>query len=282
MKVYKELVLDEERALYNQKNIDVINCKFDGPKDGESALKECEEVHIRDCYFNLRYPFWHTKKAALENCELTENCRAAFWYCNYSAVNHSKLNGIKAFRECKYTVIANSEIDSKEFGWRCSRLNFSDCKINSEYFCFETNYIYAEKIDFTGKYSFQYCKDVIIKNSVLKTKDAFWHANNVKVYDSVLEGEYLGWYSKNLTLIRCHIKGTQPLCYCKNLKLIDCTMENTDLSFEYSSVKADINGNIVSVKNPRKGYINAHSINEIVHENDKYKGNCKIMVRDIN
>ena len=160
METFKDLVLDEERALYNKKDIDVINCKFDGPKDGVSALKECEDIHVRDCYFNLRYPFWHTKKAALENCELTENCRAAFWYCKYSLVNYSKLNGIKAFRECKYTAIANSEIDSKEFGWRCNRFNLRDCKINSEYFGFETDYIYCENINFTGKYSFQYCNNV--------------------------------------------------------------------------------------------------------------------------
>lgn len=280
MEVVKDLVLDEERALYNKQQLNVVNCRFDGPKDGESALKECELIHVRNSFFNLRYPFWHAKKVSLENSELTENCRAAFWYCVFTKVNHSTLHGIKAFRECKLTLIAESDIDSKEFGWKCSRFNIRDSKINSEYFAFESQYVYCENIDFTGKYSFQYCKNVIVKNSKLKTKDAFWHTNGVKVYDSVLEGEYLGWYSKNLTLIRCHIKGTQPLCYCKNLKLIDCTMEDTDLAFEYSSVKADINGNIVSVKNPSKGFIIADSIGEIIHEDDKYKGKCKITTRN--
>lgn len=70
-----------------------------------------------------------------------------------------------------------------------------------------------------------------------------------------MRGEYLGWYSENLTLIRCHISGTQPLCYCENLHLIDCTMEGTDLSFEYSSVEAEVRGEILSVKNPRSGCI---------------------------
>ena len=71
--------------------------------------------------------------------------------------------------------------------------------------------------------------------------------------ESVVKGEYLGWYSENLTLEKCRITGTQPLCYCKNLRLIECTMENTDLSFEYSEVDADIIGHIDSVKNPRSG-----------------------------
>ena len=277
LKDFRNLVLDEERALYNEKNDKLIYCKCDGRKDGESALKDCENVSVKNSYFNLRYPFWHCDGVSLEDSHLTENCRAAFWYTKHAAVNHSKLHGIKAFRECKYIAIANTSIDSKEFGWRCSRFNVRDSKINSEYFGFESKFMYLENIDFAGKYSFQYCKNVIIRNSKLNTKDAFWHTNNVKVYDTVLEGEYLGWYSDNLTLIRCHIKGTQPLCYCKNLKLIDCTMENTDLAFEYSKVNANVIGNILSVKNPLSGRISADNITEIIHENDKYKGKCKII-----
>ena len=87
-----------------------------------------------------------------------------------------------------------------------------------------------------------------LENCNLDTKDAFWHSKNVTVRDSVIKGEYLAWFSENLTLINCKIIGTQPLCYCKNLKLINCTMEDTDLSFEYSEVEADIKGNVVSIK----------------------------------
>ncbi len=31
---------DEERALYNLKSADVVECTFAGPSDGESVLKE--------------------------------------------------------------------------------------------------------------------------------------------------------------------------------------------------------------------------------------------------
>ena len=37
-------------------------------------------------------------------------------------------------------------------------------------------------------------------------------------------------------------------------------MIDADFSFEYSSVKATINGNIISVKNPKSGFIYADSI----------------------
>ena len=36
-KVFEKLTLDEERALYGERDIEVRQCLFDGPADGESA-----------------------------------------------------------------------------------------------------------------------------------------------------------------------------------------------------------------------------------------------------
>ncbi len=74
----------------------------------------------------------------------------------------------------------------------------------------------------------------------------------------------MAWFSEGLTLINCKIIGTQPLCYCKNLKLINCEMIDTDLSFEYSDVEADIKGNVVSIKNPKSGIITVDSVGEVI------------------
>jgi hypothetical protein len=45
-------------------------------------------------------------------------------------------------------------------------------------------------------------------------------------------------------------------------------MENTDLSFERSDVRATIIGNVISVKNPISGYIKADSIGELIWDGD--------------
>ena len=132
---------------------------------------------------------------------------------------------------------------------------------------------------FKGKYSFQYCENVVIEDCILDTKDAFWESKNIVVKNSVVKGEYLAWYSENLTLINCKIIGTQPLCYCKNLTLIDCTMEDTDLSFEYSDVEATVTGHIHSVKNPASGHILADSIGQVILEDAVMETNCHIAVR---
>lgn len=258
---------DEERALYHLQNALVQDCVFAGPADGESALKEAHHIRVEDCDFSLRYPFWHTEDFEIVNTRMDEKTRAAIWYAERGVIRDSKLGGIKCLRECADIQIADSEIISPECGWKCRRICMENVKAESEYFLFESSDIIIDHLQMKGKYSYQYVENMEIKNSELDTKDAFWHSKNVTVRDSVVKGEYLGWYSENLTLINCRIIGTQPLCYCKGLKLVNCTMEDTDLSFEYSEVEADIKGHIVSVKNPKSGYVKADSIGEIIREN---------------
>lgn len=257
---------DEERALYNLRNTEVMNCTFAGAADGESVLKECRGVSVQDCKFSLRYPLWHAKKFVLKNSSMDELTRAPLWYSNNGAIENCNITGIKCLRECKKIIVNNCKIASPEFGWRCKGVHITNSTIDSMYFLFESKDVEIENLNMTGKYSFQYIKNLHIKNSNLDTKDAFWHSKNITVENSVIKGEYLGWFSENLTLINCKIIGTQPLCYCKNLKLINCEMVDTDLSFEYSDVEADIKGHIDSIKNPKSGTIVADSVGEIIRE----------------
>lgn len=281
MKVYENGIYSQERVFYNMENIRLEGCRFEGEEDGESAIKECKNFDLVDCYMDLRYPLWHDDSIKLTNVTMTSNCRAALWYTKNVIINNSNLLGIKALRECSNIVINDTKIDSMEFGWNSKLISGKNLEINGEYLFFNATDINLDNIKFKGKYSFQYTKNILITNSVLDTKDAFWHSYNVTVKDSIVKGEYLAWYSDNLTLINCKIIGTQPLCYCKNLKLINCTMEKTDLSFEYSDVNATIIGSIDSVKNPLSGSIEADQIDDIIITDDAvYEPKCKINIRN--
>ena len=271
---------DEERSLYNLNNTEVLNCTFAGDADGESVLKECRGVQVQDCKFSLRYPLWHAKKFVLKNSSMDELTRAPLWYSDNGTIENCNITGIKCLRECKKITVDNCNIVSPEFGWRCKGVNISNSTIDSMYFLFESKNIEIKNLNMTGKYSFQYMKNLHIKNSSLDTKDAFWHSKNIVVENSIVKGEYLGWFSENLTLINCKIIGTQPLCYCKNLKLIDCEMVDTDLSFEYSDVEAQIKGHIVSIKNPKSGTIIADSVGEIIREDAIMECAGKVLLKE--
>ena len=268
---------DKEREFYGSSDVTVINCKFEGPADGESAFKESRNVTVDGCLWNLRYPFWHDTGVTMKNTELTELCRAAFWYSEKIEIRDSKLHGVKAMRECADITIRKSDIVSPEFGWSVSNIRVEDSTAAGEYFMMRSSDLAFKNVEFTGKYSFQYVENAVIEDCVLHTKDAFWHAKNVVVKNCVVEGEYLAWYAENITFENCKISGTQPFCYCKNLKLVNCEMIDADLSFEKSEVEADLTAPILSIKNPKSGYIRVPAVGELIMDDPEAK--CEVVMR---
>ena len=136
--LYESLTLDEERALYGISHATVKDCLFDGPADGESALKEASDITIEDCEFRLRYPFWHVRGGRVVNSTLTATCRAALWYASDMTIENTALGGIKALRECDRMTLTGCEISSAEFGWLCRGVELTDCKMQGEYPFFMT------------------------------------------------------------------------------------------------------------------------------------------------
>ncbi len=267
MKTIENQTFDMERALYGSRSISLAGCAFDGPADGESALKESEDIRVSGCFFNLRYPFWHDNGLTIADSEMTELCRAALWYSTDIEIADTKLHGIKALRECCRVKMQGCDVISPEFGWSVQDIRMEDCTVQSEYFMMHSERLNFRNVALKGKYSFQYIQDSVFEGCTFDTKDAFWHAKNVTVRNSVVKGEYLAWYCENVTFENCRIIGTQPLCYCKNLKLINCEMVDTDLSFERSDVEATITTPVVSIKNPLSGHIYVPCVGEIIRDN---------------
>lgn len=276
MKIIENLSFDEERALYESRSVSVINCRFEGPADGESALKESKNIVVKDCFWDLRYPFWHDDNLTISGTELTQNCRAALWYSENINISNSKLHGIKALRECKDVIINNCDIISPEFGWSVSNIQMTDSSAQREYFMMRSSNLGFKNVTLGGKYSFQYITDSVFENCNFNTKDAFWHAKNVTVKNSVIRGEYLAWYAEDITFENCKIIGTQPLCYCKNLKLVNCEMLDADLAFEKSEVEATLTAPVISIKNPKSGHISVPAVDEMIITDPN--SDCKIEI----
>ena len=276
MRTIMNQTFDEERALYGSKDVEVVDCRFDGPADGESAFKECRDIAVKDCYFNLRYPFWHDKGLKISGSEMTDACRAALWYTEDAEITDTKMHGIKALRECANVRIKGCDIISPEFGWSVRGINMKDTSAEGEYFMLRSDHLTFDNVKLKGKYSFQYITDSVFTNCDFDTKDAFWHARNVIVRDSVVKGEYLAWYCENVTFENCTLIGTQPLCYCKGLKLINCRMVDCDLAFEKSDVEAEIVSDVLSIKNPRSGRITAESVGEIIMDDPEAEGKVSV------
>lgn len=281
MEIIKNTEFGGERPLFAARNLKLEDVVI---HTGESALKCCANIDAVRCRFEGKYPFWHVDGFKITDCLFTPGARAALWYSRNLVMKDTQVDAPKMFREMDGIVLRNVNIpDGEETLWHCSNIDAENVDIRkADYLFMHSHHIRIDGWYQEGNYSFQYCRDVEIRNAKIHSKDAFWGTENVTVYDSEITGEYLGWHSRRLRLVRCRISGTQPLCYARDLILEDCVFApDCDLAFEDSEVQATILSPVTSIKNPKTGQIKAQSVGElIIDENSKAIDPVKIITDD--
>ncbi len=259
--------LTGERALFMSKDLAVFDSVF---ADGESPLKESENIELYDSLFRWKYPLWYCNHVRAERCTWFDMARAGVWYTNDISVTDTIIEAPKNFRRCDGVTLKNVNFpNAEETLWNCQNVTLDHVTATGDYFAMNCKNMKLDHFELIGNYSFDGVQNMEIRNARLLSKDAFWNTDNVTVYDSFISGEYLGWNAKNLTLINCTIESLQGMCYIDNLVMKNCKLINTTLAFEYSTVDAEIVSNITSVMNPSGGTITADYIGELILEKDK-------------
>lgn len=278
MKKYKEQRYTGERAMFQSRDISFRYCTF---ADGESPLKESRDLFLDRCLFQWKYPLWYCENISVKDSTFFETARAGIWYTKHLLMENISYDAPKGFRRCEDITLKNVTIpNASETLWNCSQVKMKNVVAKGDYFGMGSSRVEIEDFSLSGNYSFDGAKDVMVKNARILSKDAFWNCENVTVCDSFISGEYFGWNSKTITLINCTIESEQGLCYMQNVRMEHCRLLNTNLSFEYSTVDAEIESGIDSVKNPVSGRICADSIGEIIFDNpDMSEENTKIYLK---
>ena len=267
MTEFREKNFRGERALFGSRELRITDSVFE---DGESPLKESQDLELENVLFRWKYPLWYCENVKAENCTWFDMARAGVWYTKNITVKDAIIQAPKNFRRSSFITLENVVFsNAEETLWSCDNIKMKNVTAKGNYLAMNSHDIEAFGLMLDGNYSFDGTENVVIRNSRLLTKDAFWNSRNVTVYDSFISGEYLGWNSQNLTLIGCTIESLQGMCYIDNLKMVDCKLINTTLAFEYSTVDAKIDSRISSVFNPKEGRITAPEIGELIIEKDK-------------
>ena len=280
MEIIKNQHFEGERPLFKQTELRLEQVTIG---EGESAIKECNNIEAVDCRFWGKYPFWHVEKFSIENCQFDASARSALWYSSYLLMRNTRIDAPKMFREMHHVHLEDVVInDADETFWRCQFVEAHNLELHEGTYPF----MFCQNVRINGlksdaKYIFQYCKNVEIRNAHIVTKDSFWECENIIIIDSVLDGEYLAWHSKNVRLVNCQLSGEQLFCYADNLILENCTFApDCDRMFEYSTVEATVKGHIENIKNPTSGHIVADSIGSVtIDENVRQPNNCVIIIR---
>lgn len=261
MKTYTGKIYTGEREFFRAKDAAISGCTVEG---GESPFKHSENVRADGCVIRSKYPFWYSRGVGIVSSTFEETARAGIWYTDGVEVRDTKIDAPKTFRRCRGITLENVAIpNAEETFWQCENVRLKNAEAKGDYLFMNCSGVEADGLVIEGKYAFDGAKGVVVRNSRLITKDAFWNTEDVTVYDSFISSEYVGWNSKNVTLVRCTVESLQGFCYIEGLRLVDCALPGTTLAFEYSSVDADVKGEIPSVLDPASGVIRAGRIGKL-------------------
>ena len=270
----------EERALFMLKDAEVISCHF---KDGESPLKESQNIAVKHSVFSWKYPLWYARDIEAVATKLEITARSGIWYTKNITMNDCCIDAPKSFRRSEKIVLNHCQINhASETFWGCKDIKLNCVTAIGDYFMMNCEKVEVDHLELDGNYFLDGSKDIVVKDSILNSKDSFWNCENVVVINCKINGEYLGWNSKNITFINCEISSLQGLCYIDGLKMINCKLTDSSLCFEYCErINADIVDDIVSVINPTSGVIRARSIKElIINQNSRAtKDNVQIITQ---
>lgn len=251
-----------ERALYRARNLKLVRAVFN---EGESPLKEGENLCLEDVQFRWKYPLWRCRNVTVSNSTWLEMARSGVWYTDDIRISSCLIEAPKNFRRCWRLILEDTDlVNAQETLWNCQDIQARNITVRGDYFGMNAERGTFSNMRLSGNYAFDGASDLLITDSVILSKDAFWNTRNVEIRNSHITGEYLGWHSENLKLVNCTISSGQGLCYAKHLTLENCRLLDTDLAFEYSSVTADISGTVDSIKNPDSGSIEADSVGQLI------------------
>ncbi|MCF0112823.1 MAG: DUF3737 family protein [Bacilli bacterium] len=267
--LWKDHHFTGERALFQAKNLVLEGCRFD---DGESPLKESHNIKIDRCDFAWRYPIWYGSDYAVTNCTFNVDVRAGFWYIVDAVFEDCQFACPKGFRRCENLVLKNCGFtEAIETLWWCNNVKAENIRVTgAPYFGLQSNNVEISGFYLEGKYAFDTCENIVIRDAKMLTKDVFWNSKHIRVERCYIEAEYIGWNSEDLTFIDCEIHSHQGFCYIKNLKMVNCRLVDTDLAFEYcENIDIDVTGRIDSIKNPISGRIVCDGYGELIQDDPK-------------
>lgn len=263
MDCIREFCYQGGRSLEHSHNIRLENCAF---FNGESALKDSSDICIDSCFFEWKYPLWYCNRIDVQKTTFLNSARSGIWYTEDITIRDSVFEAPKFFRHTKNIFLERTFFScAEETLWSCSNVYIKDCSVHGDYLGMNCNGVTAESLKLTGNYCFDGSKDIVIKDSIIVSKDAFWNCENVQICNSIIVGEYLGWNSRKVSFSNCLISSLQGLSRINSLTLNNCRLIKSGLTFEHcTDIKADIQSDIGSVFNPTSGQISANRIHEII------------------
>src|SRR5471030_312072 len=132
MKLVRQQIKTGERELFHSKDLQVSYSTF---ADGESSLKESQNIKIDHSIFKWKYPLWYCKNIVIEYSILSEMARSGIWYTENIAITNTIIEAPKTFRRAKGITLENFTMPKvDETLWSCNKIFLKNVTAKGDYF----------------------------------------------------------------------------------------------------------------------------------------------------
>lgn len=136
---------------------------IDVVSDGIKALRECNDIMIKNCIFNSPEFGWRNKDISIFNSKI--NAEYGFFECQNLSIENLEYTGKYSFQYVENAIIIDSNLDTKDAFW--------------------------------------HAKDVTVRNTILKGEYLGWYSSGLTLINCTIIGTQPLCYCKNLTLVDC-------------------------------------------------------------------------------
>ena len=169
-----ELTENCRAALWYDKNLQIENCKMNGIK----ALRECENIVLKDSVVSSPEFIWKCKNLTLENVEIKES-EYPFFEVKDAKIKNLKMKGKYSFQYGENLEISDSELDTKDAFWHTKNVTVRNSVVKGEYLGWYSENLTLINCQIIGTQPFCYCKNLVLENCTMENCDLAFERSSV-------------------------------------------------------------------------------------------------------
>jgi len=163
-------------ALWYDKDILIENSRLGGIK----AIRECENITLKNCSVNSPEFAWKSQKLTIENVSIEES-EYPFFEIRDAKITGLKMKGKYSFQYDENIEITDSELNTKDAFWHTKNVTVKNSTVKSEYLGWYSENLTLINCRIIGTQPFCYCKNLVLKNCTMEECDLAFERSTIDV-----------------------------------------------------------------------------------------------------
>ena len=163
-------------ALWYDKDILIENSRLFGIK----AIRECENISLKNCSVNSPEFAWKSQKLTIENVTIEES-EYPFFEIRDAKITGLKMKGKYSFQYDENIEITDSELNTKDAFWHTKNVTVKNSLVKGEYLGWYSENLTLINCRIIGTQPFCYCKNLVLKNCTMEDCDLAFERSTIDV-----------------------------------------------------------------------------------------------------